>query len=407
MTLKNISILKVCYYSLLILLLNISRNILFSQSSRSNYMQGTVTIEIPKKTIPAKSFLSIYKKGIGTLEADLTIGGDDEDENYIFSQPVKICVDSKGNIFVLDFQENCIKKYNALGKYEKTISKAGKGPGEILNPLQMALDPNDNIVTWDFGNMRFSFFSNDDEFLKSINTTELIRMPEMIRDFEIGPNGNIYIETRTADFRGEAGGTLIKILQFSQNLKQKKIITSARINDNICITKPIFRNVPVPFCPHLFWGIAPSGNIIIANSKNYTLEIFSPEIKRLHKVQHKGTQIQVTNEDKEKYFTGIISGRAGSSAKRGASDFIRKATKFPKYKPYFRYLVIDHEGYILLPTYEMENENYIYEVFTPDGKFVNKLKLSSFGFSIIAKGFLYELKTSEDKFPSVIRYRLK
>ena len=270
MTLKNISILKVCYYSLLILLLNISRNILFSQSSRSNYMQGTVTIEIPKKTIPAKSFLSIYKKGIGTLEADLTIGGDDEDENYIFSQPVKICVDSKGNIFVLDFQENCIKKYDALGKYVRTISRSGKGPGEILNPSQMAIDPNDNIVTWDFGNMRFSFFSNDGEFLNSINTTELIRMPEMIRDFEIGPNGNIYIETRTADFRGESGGTLIKILQFSKNLKQKKIIASIRIKDNIYINKPVFSNVPVPFCSKIFWDIAPSGNIIIANSKDYT-----------------------------------------------------------------------------------------------------------------------------------------
>ena len=103
----------------------------------------------------------------------------------------------------------------------------------------------------------------------------------------------------------------------------------------------------------------------------------------------------------------MISGRVGSSAQMGASDFARKATKFPKYKPYFRYLIIDHEGYILLPTYEMKNENYIYEVFTPDGKFINKLKLSSLGFSIIAKGFLYELETSEDKFPSVIRYRLK
>ena len=404
MHLKRNLFLKSYFFSLSIFLLITSQNILFSQSSR---MEGMFTIKIPKKNIIARSFLPIYQKGYSQLEIDMIIGGETEDENYIFSQPVKVCVDSKGNIFVLDFQENCIKKYDTLGKYIKTISRSGKGPGEIINPFQMAVDPNGNIVTWDFGNMRFSFFSNDGEFLKSINTTELIRMPEMIRDFKIGPNGNIYIETRTLDFKGESGGTLIKIFQFSQNLKQKKIITSARIKDNICITKPIFRNVPIPFCPHLFWGIVPTGNIIIANSKNYTLEIFSPEIKLLHKVHHKGTQIQVTNKDKEKYFASMISGSTGSSAQMGASDFARKATKFPKYKPYFRYLIIDHEGYILLPTYEMENDSYIYDVFTPDGEFVNKFKLSPVAFSKIANGLIYELKTGMDKFPSIIRYRLQ
>ena len=101
-----------------------------------------------------------------------------------------------------------------------------------------------------------------------------------------------------------------------------------------------------------------------------------------------------------------MSGRSSSNAQMGAPGFIRKATKFPKYKPYFRYLIIDPEGYILLLTYQTENENFIYEVFTPKGDFVNKLKVSSFAFSKIANGFIYELKTSEDKFPSVIRYRL-
>ena len=234
------------FFSLSIFLLIISQNTLFCQSSR---MEGWFTVKIHKNNITARSFLPIYQKGYGQLEIDTTIGGETEDENYIFSQPVDICVDSKGNIYVLDFQENCIKKYDALGKYKKTISHAGKGPGEILNPIQMEIDLNDNIVTWDLGNMRFSFFSNDGEFLKSINTTELIRMPEMVRDFKIGPNGNIYIETRTPDFRGESGGTLIKILQFSQDLKKKKTITSNRIKDNIYITKPALTNVPVPFCP--------------------------------------------------------------------------------------------------------------------------------------------------------------
>lgn len=410
MSMKKNLFLKSYFFSLSIFLFTFSQNILFSQSSRSNYMKGMFTSTIANKHFSAQSFLPIYQKGYTQLEIDMIIGSETEDENYIFSQPVKVCVDSKENIYVLDFQENCIKKYDTLGKYVKTISRAGKGPGEILNPSQMSIDSNDNIVTWDFGNMRLSFFSNDGDFLHSFNTTELIRLPEMIYNFKIGPDGHIYIETHISDYSGEAGGTLVKIIQFSQDFKDKRIIASARIKDNIYITKPVFTNVPVPFVPKLFWDIAPSGNIIIANSKDYTLEIFSPKIKLLHKVQHNAPKISVTEEDKKIYFDsmmGGISGGTASEGKMGAPDFIRRETKFPEFKPYFRYLIFDHEGYILIPTYEKENENYIYDVFTPDGNFLNRFKLPLLGLSIVAKGFIYELKTSKDGFPSIVRYRLR
>ena len=95
-------------------------------------------------------------------------------------------------------------------------------------------------------------------------------------------------------------------------------------------------------------------------------------------MQHNGFRTKVTSEDKKRYFARGMSGNVATGGKSGVPDFIRNKTKFPKFKPYFRYLLVDHEGYILIPTYEMENENYIYDVFTPDGEFVNKLISSSF-----------------------------
>ncbi|MBC8185252.1 hypothetical protein H8E88_29515 [candidate division KSB1 bacterium] len=98
--------------------------------------------------LSAQSFLPIYQNGSGEFETDLTIGGDVEDENYLLVGPSKIVIDSGGNIFVLDSQDNCIKKYDAKGKFLKTFSSGGKGPGEILNCYKMSIDPNDNIVTY-------------------------------------------------------------------------------------------------------------------------------------------------------------------------------------------------------------------------------------------------------------------
>jgi len=350
--------------------------------------------------LAAQSFLPIYKKGYGMFEVDLTIGGDVDDENYIFTSPGKICVDPKGNIFVLDPGESQVKKFDPSGKHLKTFSRAGKGPGEILSCYQMATNPEGHIVTYDLGNRRFSFFTNDGSFLHSIP------FQQIVWNFEIGPKGNLFVETHDWDFSGKLGGALIKVTKFSPDLKTSTPVDSARIKDNTFITKPVRTNVPIPFHPGLYWGILPSGNVVVAFSENYTMKIYSPAIKLLHKITHERKREKVTDKDKESYFAGMTSS-VGGQVSQGAPDYIRKNVQFPKFKPYFMGIKIDHDGYILARTYETSKENIVCDVFNQEGQFINAVKLAPIGGMNFANGFVYTIKASEDEFPVAVRYRLR
>lgn len=356
----------------------------------------------------AQFFLPLYQRGEIEFEIDLTIGGDVEDEAYLLNRPSRICVDEAGNIFILDSGENHIKKYDDQGKFIKTFGGPGKGPGEILNCDHMVITSQGHLITWDPGNKRFNFYDNDGIFLQSIPTAEIIRFIEMIWIYKTDPNGRIYIETHEMDIDGSKGGTLKKICQFSSDLKTKNIIDSTLVKDNIFEWKGnTMRNKIVPYSSSLFWAILPAGNIVVVNSNDYLIKIFSPDLQIIKQINHPGNKLKVTSEDKETFFAGLTYSRSGI-IKRGASEEIRKSTQFPKFKPFFKDLLIDHEGYILIQTFEKADDKSIYDIFTPEGEFVNQAEIQQLGYaSFFRKGLYYDIKTDDDGFPSVVRYRVR
>jgi len=363
-------------------------------------------------SLSSQSLAPIYQKGSAVLVADLTIGGDTTDENSLLNRPSKVVVDSYGNILVLDSGEDHIKKFDATGKYITTIGRRGRGPGELMQCYNMTIDENDNIITWDFGNRRFTFFNSEGKHLKTLNTTDIIEFPNVVFDFKVGRNGVFYIQMMQMDHKGEKGGTLYNIYQFSPDLKIKKEIISVRIRDNSFISKPIFTNVPIPYHPRLLWNILPSGNIVVTHSEDYSIKIFSADLKLLHDLKHQKQRMKITEKDKEMHFAGLTFASGSSESgiverKSSVPDYIRKATEFPKFKPYFRDMFTDHEGNILIQTFEMIEQNYNYDVFSPEGKFINRVTLPTFDQCIIYRGFIYQVKGGEDEFPAIVRYRLQ
>lgn len=58
-----------------------------------------------------------------------------EDENYMFNHPLNVAEDEKGNIFVLDTKDCCVKKFSADGKFLSRFGRLGQGPGEFEYPM--------------------------------------------------------------------------------------------------------------------------------------------------------------------------------------------------------------------------------------------------------------------------------
>ena len=99
------------------------------------------------------------------LQEDLSIGNE-KGENSLFYGIVDIALDSQDNIYVLEYRNNRIQKFNKDGKYLQTIGRKGQGPGELQSPFQILLDSEDNIYIND--DRKIKCFDKEGNFFKEI-----------------------------------------------------------------------------------------------------------------------------------------------------------------------------------------------------------------------------------------------
>lgn len=87
------------------------------------------------------------------------IGGDDyNDPKGRLHQPVGVCCDSHGLIYVTQMKPAEIKIYAFDGGYIGHFGKEGKGKGELLGPSDITVDAQGGIIVSEWGNCRISIF---------------------------------------------------------------------------------------------------------------------------------------------------------------------------------------------------------------------------------------------------------
>lgn len=92
----------------------------------------------------------------------LTIGGENiNDDEYIFSHPKHIVIDQENYIYVADRNSARIRVFDKMGKYIRSISRKGQGPGENQEITCMTIDNNNgDLIIVDRMNQRFTRFQN-------------------------------------------------------------------------------------------------------------------------------------------------------------------------------------------------------------------------------------------------------
>ncbi|HKJ93173.1 MAG TPA: hypothetical protein VJ957_08395 [Longimicrobiales bacterium] len=102
------------------------------------------------------------------------IGNAFGDENYQFGSIARIGLagDSAGDLYVLDTQARHVQKYGPDGRYLASYGRKGGGPGELEQPLSLALGPGDSLWVADFSNTRFTILPQDGGDARSIRFPE-------------------------------------------------------------------------------------------------------------------------------------------------------------------------------------------------------------------------------------------
>jgi hypothetical protein len=340
----------------------------------------------------AQSFRTMYESGTVEFVEDLFIGGtDDGDEDYILYGPSEVCVDAAGNIFVLDYKMNWVKKFDRNGAHVRTFSRSGEGPGELSQPIEMAITPGGNIVIYELGNQRFSFFGNDGDYLRTHN------YQGVVEDLECAPDGTLYAVASGWDFDPDKGA-LFKVIRFSSDMARSTDIDSAYVKNFQMIAAG--HTVSSPFPTRLVCAVTPAGEVVVGHADAYVLKVLSPNLEVVREIRRDVKRIKVTDEDKSDYYNGFKNSDDPTFGQR-----LKQNVAFPRYKPYFYDVFVDPEGHILVETYDVVDKKPLHDVFTSEGEFIGQVRLPDLNRAVFKDGFMYRIKYTEDHVPGVARFR--
>lgn len=110
-------------------------------------------------------------------------------ESY-FNQPRGVAVDSNSNIYVTDFHNHRIQKFDLDGNFIKSWGKSGAFEGEFKEPTGIRIDKNDRIFVSDTWNQRIQVFNSEGEFLQIIGEDASFYGP---RDLTLSDDGRLFV----------------------------------------------------------------------------------------------------------------------------------------------------------------------------------------------------------------------
>jgi hypothetical protein len=154
--------------------------ILMLFSTCGNRDQQTDSVSLPDQQIEHFELTIVDSIGIET-----------GDSNYVFGTVQALTHGPDGFIYVLDRVYSCIKVFSPSGEFVRKISGWGNGPGEIVNPIAMAVTGNGKIFISSPGGGLINCFLPTGEW-ESISAEFNYGVPMTM----IGVDSNAYIGLR-------------------------------------------------------------------------------------------------------------------------------------------------------------------------------------------------------------------
>jgi streptogramin lyase len=90
--------------------------------------------------------------------------------NSQFAHPGDIALDAKGNLWVVDENNNRLEQFNPKNEFLKALGTTGSGNGQFSRPTSIAITTTGNIWVTDAGNNRLEQFNEKGEFLKAVGS---------------------------------------------------------------------------------------------------------------------------------------------------------------------------------------------------------------------------------------------
>jgi hypothetical protein len=371
-----------------------------------------VLISILALSADVTSLQELYKSGRVRFEQEFVLDDVAMPEDLFFDTPSTVVCDPEGNIYVVDSGANNIKKFDAQGKFLKTIGREGQGPGDF-GGIYYATFAKDRLIVWDSGNRRLCAFTPLGDFIHSVNVDYDDGFVRRLRGLA---SGEVVVE-KEKTYRKEPDKPqtcLIDLyssdLEFVRTIYKRELWRKKYIRTKEYGISTLF----FPYSADVQWDVTPDGRIIVGFSDEYELEVYDLNGRKISTISHTYEPSEVTEKDKKDYFASVAFYRMGERLKE-IPEYITKYTEFPKHKPVYKNIVIDSEGNILvvLNRNKKLEEGKTFDVFDPSGKFISHVMIKGDAIFpdnknayILHNVTFLLIRTGEDELYRVIRYKL-
>jgi len=257
---------------------------------------------------------------------DLSIGVDEGEDDYMFSNPADIDSDIEGNIYVLDYRDCVLKKYDPHGKFVAQIGRKGQGPGEFTNPYSMTISHQNLIYIGDTNLNKIEVLSPTGVYQKTLKV-------EFHYYFSINKKNDLIIDYAKYD---RDGSSYYNVGRFDFQKNETEELFSQRTYWPARIMNDDFR---YEFPYYVRWDINSKDNIYVASAVAYEISVFSPEGKLLFKFIRDFNPVKVSGEEMKKL--------PDSRYRKGSNPFRANLVY-----PVFKFISIDEKDRIWIEHYQ-------------------------------------------------------
>ena len=326
----------------------------------------------------------IYPEDALQLEEDLAIASSDDDLR--FQNLNYLAVDDAENIYVSDSNAGHIMVFDKNGHFVRKIGQKGRGPGEMIFPLEIQILAQKELLVNDTGQNRVHIFTLDGVFVRQMNTSQVpnFRLPKA------DSAGNIVV------------GLAIPGEPFKAVLKKidSKLDPICEITSFDLITQPpVVEFFEMRWRTNLVWNVSKNDQIIWGNFNKYEIFVCNPDGKCIRKIVKEHDGVPITKEDKQKLTKELFGNNPVPSS---------VTLKFPDRYPPFIYLTSDEEGRISALSYATIDENGTrnLDIFDSEGKYIARTKTKSFP-QVWKNNMMYSVGEDEEGLEVIKRYRVK
>ena len=266
-----------------------------------------------------------------SFQPELAIGKNTQIEGAWFSSLGDFYVDADTTIYCVDMQDCKIKVFGKTGNYLFSFGRKGRGPGEFLYPVGIAVSSDGFVYILDKKRRNISKFTKRGQFLKSRTFIHNLAR------FEIFDSGNLIVEVVKFN-RENLNRSLMELCLLDGNLKIiKPSIYKGNLSNLIWINldPDHVGSFQIPFSPEVKWKIIEN-KLYVGYNEKFTVMVFDANGNHLKNITKEVKYKKVTNEERKKWIKETLEDY--STNPRVVPKLMKKSLKkvtLPKFKPAF------------------------------------------------------------------------